>query len=281
MAAAMTGTRFTALVITSGGNDVGVVPWLARRRGPLTTVNAVPFPYAGPLVPAELLEDTLAVLRRRARGRGVVRQQFGLAPHSEPAAPVAVRGFDALPAETYLLDLSVGADALWNGLTSEARRSLRKAERDGIRIVEASPGSRTLERAVRSAYMGRGTTDGYHFDTLTAPDQLESTGLAARWTVALSDGTEIGSSLSVANDDIAHGWLGALLPEHRKSRANVALYWDAICWAQQRGVRTLDMIGIPDAGIRRFKSQFGGTVHTYTRLQRTTPLGRAIGRVVR
>jgi hypothetical protein len=41
------------------------------------------------------------------------------------------------------------------------------------------------------------------------------------------------------------------------------------------------MIGIPDAGIRRFKSQFGGTVHTYTRLQRTTPLGRAIGRVVR
>jgi hypothetical protein len=67
LAASMTGTDFQPLVVRSGGADVGVAPWLSRRRGPVTTVNALPFPYAGPLVLEPLMVPTLTALRRRAR----------------------------------------------------------------------------------------------------------------------------------------------------------------------------------------------------------------------
>ncbi len=62
--AAMTGARFVPLVLTSGDTDLGVVPVLIRRHGPFATVDCVPFPYCGPLVPAEVLPACLDLLTR-------------------------------------------------------------------------------------------------------------------------------------------------------------------------------------------------------------------------
>jgi hypothetical protein len=278
VAAGLTGTVFTPLVVRSDGADVGVVPWLARRRGPVTTVNALPFPYAGPLVPPALLPATLAELRRRARRERVVREEFGLAPTTAAdEADLRSAGHTVRVDETYLIDTGQGPDALAAGLSHAARKSLRKAERDGVRILASGHDGSTLGRVVESAYGARGVDSGYATGFAPARAALEATGLAVHWTVAVEqDGAEMGSLLTVSTPDTAFLWLGGVLPEFRTSRANVLLYWEAIQWAADRGVRTVDLVGVPDPGIGRFKSQFGGTLHGYPRLQRTAPaLARA------
>ena len=271
LAAQLTGTSFVPIVVRDGAGDVGVVPWLERRRGPLKTVNALPFPYAGPLVPAELLAGTVRALRQRSRRERVVREEFGLAPTTAYSAPdLTAAGHTVRVDETYLVDTGQSLETLTGQLSQACRKSLRKAERDGV-VVDTRHDGGTLGRVVAAAHGARGISSGYA-DTFPSPAELAGRGFDLHWTVARQpDGTEMGSLLTVADGGTAFLWLGGVLPEHRTSRANVLLYWDAIRWAHEQGIRTVDMVGVPDPGIGRFKSQFGGTLHPYVRLQRTAP----------
>jgi hypothetical protein len=235
-------------------------------------VNALPFPYAGPLVPPELTAAVLRALRGRIRRERVVRQEFGLAPTSG-AGPedLAGSGFRIRTDQTYLIDVSGGRDEVWTALSSSARKSIRKTERDGVRIVPAARNSDILKRVVESAYGARGADSGYFFDPLPDLLDLSDADFRVNWTVAEQNGVELGSLIAVSWGDMAFLWLGGVLPEHRVTRANVSLYWQSIEWAIDQGVRTVDLVGVPDAGIGRFKSQFGGTLHSYPRLQWTLP----------
>jgi len=289
VAARLTGTRFTPLVVVADGADVGVVPWMERRRGPVSTVNALPFPYAGPLVPPSLTLPTLQALRRRARRTGVLRYEFGFSPTTDVGlAGLAGSGLDLRVDGTYLIDTSQDVEALAAGLSSSCRRSLRKDEKDGVHVIPA-PDGRTTDAVLTAAYGSRGLDSGYADGFPVSPAEMAATGVDVRWTVAVKDGVQLGMLLTVASAEVAHVWLSGILPEHRSTRANVTLYWDAVRWAAERGVPTLDLVGIPDEGIGRFKAQFGGTVHEYARLSATAPgldrakalLGRVRGAVVR
>ena len=289
LAARVTGTRLVPLVVVADGADVGVVPWLERRCGPVATVNALPFPYAGPLVPPALLLPTLAALRRRARRAGVLRYEFGFSPTTD-VGPVdlAASGLDVRIDGTYLLDTSQSVEALTAALSSSCRRSLRKDERDGVVVRPATDGV-TLDAVLTAALGARGLHDAYADGFPVSPAEWAATGVDVHWMVAVKDGVELGSLLTVASAEMAHVWVGGILPEHRTTRANVTLYWDAIRWASERGVPTIDLVGLPDEGIRRFKDQFGGTVHEYPRLSATAPgldrlqalLGRVRGALAR
>jgi hypothetical protein len=282
LAAGMTGTGFQALVVRADGADVGIVPWLARRRGPLTTVNALPFPYAGPLVPAHLMAGTLTALRRRGRRERVVRQEFDLAPTTDvDLADLAACGFRTRLDHTYLIDTSQDDDALHGGLSSAARKSLRKAERDGVEVVADGHDGQTLGKVVDAVFTARGLDSGYHHGFPPPIGALEAAGLGVHWTVARQGGVELGSLLSLSAGEVVFLWQGGLLPEHRASRANVLLYWDAILWAGRSGARVVDLIGVPDEGIGRFKSQFGGTLRSYPRLQWSAPALAAAERLAR
>jgi len=269
--APLTGTRFTPLVVVADGADVGVVPWLERRRGPVATVNALAFPYAGPLVPPALTLPTLSALRRRTRRTGVLRYEFGFSPTADlGTADLAASGMDVRIDETFLLDTSQSVEALTAALSSSCRRSLRKDEKDGV-VVQPATDGRTLDGVLKAAFGSRGLELGYADGFPVPPAEWAATGVAVHWMVAVKDGVELGSLFTVASAEMAHVWVGGVLPEHRTSRANVTLYWDAIRWASEQGIPTIDLVGIPDEGIRRFKTQFGGSVHQYPRLGGTAP----------
>lgn len=259
LAAGMTGTTFVPLVVRADGVDVGIAPWMSRRRGPVTTVNALPFPYTGPTVPGHLMAGTLVALRRRGRRERVVRQEFDLAPTTAfDLSDLAGTGFDAQLDHTYLVDTSQSEEQLHAALTPAARKSLRKVERDGV-VVSTEHDGQTLGRVVDAVFTARGLSSGYGAGFPPPVGALEAAGLEVHWTVAKQGDVELGSLLSISSGEVALLWQGGLLPEHRATRANVLLYWDAVLWAHRRGVRVVDMVGVPDAGIGRFKSQFGGT----------------------
>ena len=266
VAAEVTGSRLVPLVVRHGRDDVGVAPWLVRRRGPLGRVNRVPFPYAGPLVPADLLGETLDALWRRGRRTGVVSQDQEFAPGTTvDARALAAWGTEVRHDQTYVVDTSRDPESLHAGVDPRCRRQIRKAVASGVRVegqsVLAGP---TLERVLDSVFALKDHSSGYRHPLALAPsDLLAHKDLDARWAVALLGDEPLGSLLTVRHEDRAVAWLGGVLPEHRRTNANPLLYWDALEWARSTGALTLDLSGTPTPEIAAFKKQFGGDLVDY------------------
>lgn len=271
LAAEITDTQFIAHVVVHGGKDVGVVPLLLRRKGPFSLLNWLPFPYVGPLVPASLLGETLDVMRPVTRPYGVVRQQQSFPPGSSvDDAALSARGFSVGRDSTYIVDTSKGEPALWEGLTSDRRRSIRSAQRTGVSI-EPAPDLEVLSSVISAVFAARGLKSGLA-NLPIAAGRFSRLSMPARHAVAIWDGRPVGSMMSFQSESAALIWQGGVLPEYRATNAGAALYWDAIVWASKRGAQTIDLVGLPDAGIARFKSEFGGKLVSYVVTQRQNKL---------
>jgi len=271
LAATMTGTTFVPLVVAVGGVDVGTATWLRRRRGLVTTVNRVPFPYVGPLVPAELLPATLRALRVRALRERATSQQYQLPPGATFDAGRAPAGFELRMDSTYVVDTTRSEGELWAALESRARNKVRGAERRGVEITALEAPQAVLARVVDTVFERQGCPSGYNQHFPPEPAALRTGGLDVRWVVATLDGVELGSLVTLFYGDAAVGWVGGILPEHRSTNANVAMYWDAIQWSARVGARHLDLVGVPGAGIGTFKRQFGSTLEEYPAFTRVEP----------
>ncbi len=272
LAARMTRTRFTALIARVDGADVGVVPWLSRTRGPVVTVNWLPFPYVGPLIAAEHLSGVLRVLRRLVRRRRAVVSQFGFSPLAAVRRDdLEGHGFSVAQDGTYVVDTSQDVARRWAGLEGRARTKVRRAERGGVVLAAAAHPEEVLARVVREAFSARGSSSGYTGDFPPRASDLARRGLLVRWAVARHGGEEVGALVTLGLGTAGQVWQGGVLPQYRSTHANTLLYWDSIRWASENGLHTLDLVGLPDEGIERFKSQFGGVRHTYPVLQHSTP----------
>jgi hypothetical protein len=278
LAAGMTRMKFVALIARHDGADIGVVPWLAFRRGPFTVLNRMPFPYAGPLVPEPLLSATLSALGRRARAARAVVQDYQFAPGARIDPSAAARhGFEVSFDRTYVIDTSRSEDELWSALQSDTRGKLRKVEKSGIAIVESAHAEASLGKTVASIFAHKGLAEtGYPDRFPPSADDLNRDGLEVHWTVATRDRTELGTLLTLFFEGSSVIWVGGALPEYRSTGAAVALCWDGIRWAHERGARTLDLVGLPDPGVERFKKQFGGDIHEYPVLRKFAPGWRAL-----
>ena len=272
LAARMTRTRFTALVTRVDGADVGVVPWLSRARGPVVTVNWLPFPYVGPLVAPEHLSGVLRALRRLARRRRAVVSQFAFSPLAAVRRDdVEGHGFAVAQDGTYVVDTSQDVPRLWAGLEGRARTKIRKAERAGVVLSGADHPEEILGRVVHEAFSARGMSTGYPGDFPPRASDLARSGLMVHWAVARRGDDDVGALVTLGLGTAGQVWQGGVLPRYRSTHANTLLYWDSIRWASENGLRTLDLVGLPDEGIERFKSQFGGVRRTYPVLRRSAP----------
>jgi hypothetical protein len=261
-------------IVTRGGRDVGIAPLVLRRCGSVSLANWVPFPYLGPMVPTPLLGPSLRKLRGRTVRHRAIREQQAFPPNvSSPVEVLGNHGYAVQLDPTFIIDTRPSEEFLWGALDSRCRNKVRKAERNGVRIDQA-PDSSTLGRVVREAFTMRGIDSGYGGAFPPSGRELDALRLPFRHALATLDGVPVGALLSIAHAGRAVMWQGGVLREHRNSYANVLLYWDAIRWARGIGCESIDLVGVPDEGIRRFKSQFGGPVHLYAVARRVAvPLG--------
>lgn len=271
LAARTTHRTLRPLVVRYRSTDVGVAPWLENRKGPVATVNQVPFPYAGPLVPPELLAATLEQLRSRGLRRGVAVQEHEFSPTTEvDDAALAVGEHDELVHEdTYVISTAGTPEEIDRRIDKRSMRQLRKAAREGVETVELTDDAlapRALDLTLDSIYADKSHSSGYRDPLGVLPRELVGEGLDAQWLVAVRDGVTLGCLLSVAYQDSSIAWLGGVIKEHRNTQANLLLYRSAIGWAARVGATGLDLSGNPTPQIRAFKKQFGGTLCHYAKV---------------
>jgi len=257
------GVRFVPLKVLHQGIPVGVAPILVRHRWGIASANIVPFPYLGPVVPAELVAATTREMMRWARRHRVVSMDSCLHPEARvPDGVLCDQGLAEERVDTYLIDLTGRSESeLFARLGGDARTAVRRSVKRGVSLRTSTPEDlREVLPAIHLEALGEQAPYAYVLGDALAEGTLP---VPARCATALLDGVPVGVSITLGGTDTAVGWLGGVFHAAQASQANAALVWDAIAWAAAEGYATLDMCGAPDPGIAAYKRKFRPRVETH------------------
>ncbi|GAA4657954.1 GNAT family N-acetyltransferase [Kineococcus glutinatus] len=261
------GWRFVPLLVRDGGRDVGVLPLLLVRRGPLWVEAPVPFPYVGPLVPPALLPAVLAALTRWARRRAVAVTRLDLGPGAGGAAAVLREaGWVCEEATTFVADVSHGDVAEVRRRASKSmRRSARRAEQLGVVVADATEEQvrRSLPALLAESYGARGVPSPYPAgvgDVLWAACGGREDVLLRSATL---DGEVVGLEVALVHGDTLYDWAGGTFRAHRDCGGGALLQLDVLERAAERGLRRVDLVGAVDEGVAHFKRSTGAREESF------------------
>lgn len=135
------GARWEAVVVEEGSRYVGGLAWITRARGPLETMESMPYAtYGGPIVRRDHPDSVSVRLQllegyaRRASRRRVLRSQLTWYEGHEaelPATPEPEAAF------THVLELQPDYEQVAEGFTSSTRRLVRQADESGLVVRPA------------------------------------------------------------------------------------------------------------------------------------------------
>ena len=156
---------------------------------------------------------------------------------------------------TFELDLRRDEDALLAGMTSGCRRALRKGEREGISVEQASGVEFADEYydQLLSVFGLQGRKPPYGLERVREMIRCtEPAGNLLMLRAVAQDGERIATALFPAGEEFAYFWGGASWRSHQILRPNEAIFWHAIRHFRERGVRMLDLGGGGD-----YKRKYG------------------------
>lgn len=262
------GFRPRYLALEEDGRLRGVLP-LMGKKGLVSDarLRSIPvFSYGGPLGDSPVEETALLEAARDVAEREGVR---GLSVNTGTRRLEAA-GFDdeeILP--RWVVELPDDLDALrsgWRKTSNNLFRSLRKADRSELGFREVASG-RDL-RSLHALYVR--TMRGHRSLPRTLRQlrlERDLLGPHLRMFIVHSDDRALaGGVYHVFGDTIELIYNGS----HERSlemRPNHALYWGVMRWAQERGLRRIDLGGAyADTPLARFKQQWGAAPQPRFRL---------------
>lgn len=265
--APLLGCRFIPLRVLLRDQPVGVAPLMVKQLGLFCTINWVPFPYLGPLVPAELIPATLSALRLEARRRRAVNHQQSF---SQVTGGHCGGEFTSSTDRTFVVPLSGRSDQdLLMAMHHSRRKQIRSAQRVGFEVCTAETMDfRLMDLWLEPVYSAQGLPAAYRpgtygriFDALhNAPGSL--------FHAARIDGRTVAMEIIFSTARRAFAWQAAVDPSFRLKYPQVLLTWCALLWARDTGATEFDMVGAPNEGIANYKSKFGSLERKYTVLRR-------------
>ncbi len=264
------GLDFHALTVHADGRPVGVAPMLVKRIGPFRTVNWVPFPYVGPLVPRAVLAELLPLLSAWERRMRSVRSQHVL---------MSTMDQESHRDRTFVVDLKgQHEDSLLRRVEPKRRAKIRRATSQGVVVRPATEDD--IESLLPAWSHATFAAQG-----LPAP--YPATGYATVWTrfrhspdarfsTAVLDGEPVCVQVSFTGAPRAVAWVMANAGTPQASLAQPLLYWDTINWALHQGCEEFDLVGAPTDGVARYKRDWGAHEVHYSVLRRQSPIYRLL-----
>jgi lipid II:glycine glycyltransferase (peptidoglycan interpeptide bridge formation enzyme) len=193
-----------------------------------------------------------------------------------------MRGATTIPRRAHAIDLGGGIDAIWKGFTDNARRGIRKAEKQCLDVECDTTGrllnefndlwllsvQRWARQQRRPVWFVR--SRGNHLNSQARWQQIaeRTTGGTAIW-IARHSGEPV-AGMVVLRGPNDHYTRGAMNKELAGlTRANLLLHWLAIQDACRRGARWYQM-GQSALGydpVSRFKENFGAKAYEFPELK--------------
>jgi hypothetical protein len=239
----------------------------------------------GPLVRREsdyaaVLRQFLAYLDRHAAAEGIFAIRDATPPFYRPRAGqgeeqgiFAACGFSRREQATVVLGLDGDLEHLWRGLSRDARQKVQKAERLGIRVIEAE-GEAGIRRyyAVRQENSRRTGVRCPHLKGILAAGPVYLARGMGKVLLTEYQGRILSGQMLVH----FNGYIqlaGICLSDFAWEQglpANDAMQWHIIRWGHEQGCRSVDWSGYTpepqtdkERGINAFKGKWGGQVLRY------------------
>lgn len=172
-----------------------------------------------------------------------------LSPESPTKTRVKREWFDTLE-----VDLEPDEDDLFSRMNSACRRCIRKAEKMGVRVEEASDLAFADEyyAQLQDVFAKQGLAPTYNVEVVRALiEHVQPTGRLLLLRALSPEGECIATGIFPGMNSTAYFWGGASWRDHQLLRPNEAIFWQAMRYWKRRGVRALDL------GAGEYKRKYG------------------------
>src|SRR5208337_1667035 len=165
-------------------------------------------------------------------------------------------GFREEEHATLEIDLTQSEEALLSHMTKSCRWTIKKAEKNGVRIEAAVDAEFADEyfAQLKDVFAKQGMVPYFGVERVRALlRHLLPTGALLALRARDPLGRCIATGVYVADHETAFYWGGASWRRHQNLYPNELLQWHAIRYWKQHGIRCYNMVGTMD-----FKRKFGG-----------------------
>jgi FemAB-related protein (PEP-CTERM system-associated) len=243
------GLDVVQLVARDGSDGIsGVLP-LARFRGPAGRVELISLPFldtAG-ILAADARAEAALFHAALAMGKAVELRQRRPLPGLPVASPHRV---------DLVLPLGVDANELWHRLPGKTRNQIRKASKQGLAWDDGSDDPVADFYPVHRSNM-RELGSPVHAEAFFRAT-LHHLGSKARLLVARDRGRPVAALIAIHQGGAVTVPWASSLTEARPHCPNHLLYWEALCWAIDRGAEEFHFgRSAPGSGSHRFKRGWG------------------------
>jgi hypothetical protein len=145
-----------------------------------------------------------------------------------------------------LVDLARTEDEIWSSMTSACRRCIRKADKSGVVIEEATEPDFADEyfAQLQDVFAKQSLVPTYTADRVRKLIlHLHPTGRLLLLRARDADGRSIATGLFPAMNRTAYFWGGASWRAHQQLRPNESLMWYALRYWRARGIELCDLGG--------------------------------------
>jgi CelD/BcsL family acetyltransferase involved in cellulose biosynthesis len=164
-------------------------------------------------------------------------------------------GFRHSPTLTFEIDLEPDEETIFARMSSACRRAIRKGERVGVKVEEATPDGFADEYHAQllEVFARQGLRPTYGVDRVRELIRcLHPTGRLLLLRAIAPGGERIATGIFPAMNGTAYFWGGASWRSHQILRPNEAIFWHAMRYWRARGMKVLDMGGGGD-----YKRRYG------------------------
>ena len=164
-------------------------------------------------------------------------------------------GFRSSPSVTLEIDLDREEEEIFGGMSSACRRAIRKSQKVGLSVEEASGEEFADEyyAQLEDVFGKQGLTPPYGVDRVRALIRcIEPTGRLLLLRAVSSEGERVATGIFPGMNHSAYFWGGASWRSGQILRPNEAIFWHAIRHWRARGARVMDLGGGGD-----YKLKFG------------------------
>jgi CelD/BcsL family acetyltransferase involved in cellulose biosynthesis len=165
------------------------------------------------------------------------------------------RGFEQSPSVTFEVDLRPPEEEIFGRMTSACRRAIRKSEKEGV-VVEEASGEEFADEyfaQLEEVFARQSAVPTYDVTRIRELIRaIHPTGRLLLLRARSAEGKAIATGIFPAMNTTAYFWGGASWREHQIVRPNEAIFWYAMRYWRARGISVLDMGGGGD-----YKRKYG------------------------
>jgi hypothetical protein len=193
-------------------------------------------------------------------------------PNINDIRPFVWDGYDIEVMYTYLIDLDMPVDAIWNGFDRECKNNIKKAAQCGLSIKHTTDVDKFYD------IMSKGLqSQGNTFFQRQSPEYLKDLLAAFPKNITMNflykDGEVIGAKLDCNYKGLYMGWGGDSVV-NREIKANEYLEWETIKMAKESGNKWYENWGGDMKRLSMFKSKFNPSLVPYYHITKKDPVGK-------